>query len=82
MTDKLSLIILNLISYEQKGFIKRRRKVDCICLTSETINMFHKKYFDGNLALKISIRKAFEILDREFSLKVMHKFGFSIQIFS
>jgi hypothetical protein len=49
----------SIISTEQRGFIKGREIKDCICLTSEGINLLHR----GNLALKVDIAKAFDTLD-------------------
>jgi hypothetical protein len=64
-----------IISTHQRGFIKGRSIKDCICLTSEAINVLHKKTFGGNLALKIDIAKAFDTLDWSFLLKVVKCFG-------
>jgi hypothetical protein len=67
----------SLISKEQRGFIKSRNIKDCICLTSEAINLLDTKSFGGNVALKIDISKAFDTLDWSFLLKVLKQFGFN-----
>ncbi|CAJ2641500.1 unnamed protein product [Trifolium pratense] len=64
-------------SVQQRGFIKGRSIKDCICVTSEAINVLHKKSFGGNLAIKVDIAKAFDTLDWSFLLKVLKTFGFS-----
>ncbi|GAU40289.1 hypothetical protein TSUD_362690 [Trifolium subterraneum] len=77
LADRLALILPDIISKEQRGFIKGRQIKDCICLTSESINMLHHKSFGGNLAVKIDIAKAFDTIDWSFLLKVLKSFGFS-----
>lgn len=64
-------------SVQQRGFIKGRSIKDCICLTSEAINVLHKKSFGGNLALKVDIAKAFDTLDWSFLILVLEAFGFN-----
>jgi hypothetical protein len=76
LADRLASILPSIISCEQRGFIKGRQIKDCICLTSEAINMLHNKSFGGNLAIKIDIAKAFDTLDWHFLLKVLKSFGF------
>lgn len=64
-------------SVQQRGFIKGRSIKDCICLTSEVINVLHKKTFGRNLALKVDMAKAFDTIDWSFLLKVLKTFGFN-----
>lgn len=52
-----------IVSENHRGFIQGRQISDCICVTSESINLLDKKDFGGNLTLKINIRKAFDTLD-------------------
>jgi hypothetical protein len=63
LADRLSQIMPNLISKEQRGFIHGRNIKDCLCLASEAANLLHSKAFGGNLALKIDITKAFDTLE-------------------
>jgi hypothetical protein len=60
--DRLAQILPSIISKEQRGFVNGRNIEDCICLTSEAVNLLPKKAFGGNLALKIDISKAFDTL--------------------
>jgi hypothetical protein len=60
--DRLAQILPSIISKEQRGFVNGRNIKDCICLTSEAVNLLPKKAFGGNLALKIDISKAFDTL--------------------
>ncbi|MCH97378.1 RNA-directed DNA polymerase (Reverse transcriptase), partial [Trifolium medium] len=77
LADRLAVILPDIISKEQRGFIKGRQIKDCVCLTSEAINMLHHKSFGGNLAIKIDIAKAFDTLDWQFLIKVLQAFGFN-----
>jgi hypothetical protein len=77
IADRLTSILPEIISSNQKGFIKGRNIKDCLCLASETINILDKKSSGGNLALKIDIKKAFDTLDWKFLLKVLNCFGFN-----
>ncbi|MCH96418.1 RNA-directed DNA polymerase (Reverse transcriptase) [Trifolium medium] len=77
LADRLATIMPNIISKEQRGFIEGRNIRDCVCLTSEAINLLHKKAFGGNVAMKIDISKAFDTLEWSFLLKVLKQFGFS-----
>lgn len=78
LADRLAKIMPAITSVQQRGFIKGRSIKDCICLTSEAINLLDKKTFGGNLALKVEIAKAFDTLDWTFLLKVLKKFGFNV----
>ncbi|KAK2411057.1 hypothetical protein QL285_046381 [Trifolium repens] len=49
LADRLAKIMPTLISKELRGFIQGRNIKDCICLTSEAINLLHKKSFGGSL---------------------------------
>ncbi|GAU16832.1 hypothetical protein TSUD_367790 [Trifolium subterraneum] len=80
IADRLSSIMPAITSIQQRGFIKGRSIKDCICLTSEAINMLHNKSFGGNLAIKVDIAKAFDTLQWSFLLRVLKAFGFN-QIF-
>ena len=77
LADRLAKIMPANTSVQQRGFIKGRSIKDCICLTSEAINLLHKKSYGGNLSLKVDIAKAFDTLDWNFLLQVLRKFGFS-----
>ncbi|MCI07528.1 RNA-directed DNA polymerase (Reverse transcriptase), partial [Trifolium medium] len=49
LTDRLAQILPSIISTEQRGFIKGRQIKDCICLTSEGINLLHLKFFGDDV---------------------------------
>ena len=77
LADRLAYILPNIISTEQRGFVKGRNIRDCIALTSEAVNLLDKRSFGGNLALKIDVSKAFDTLNWEFLINVLQGFGFN-----
>jgi len=79
LADRLSKIMPQIISNEQRGFIQGRNIKDCICLASEVANILHKKAFGGNLALKIEISKAFDTLNWNLLLTILICFSFNEQ---
>jgi len=80
LADRLASILPNIISVEQKGFIKGRNIKDCMILALEAINVIDKRNFGGNIAMKIYVSKAFDTLNWVFLIYVLHCFGFN-QIF-
>lgn len=77
MADRLACITSRIISTEQRGFVRDRNISECIIIASEAINLLDKKQYGGNLALKVDISKAFDTLDWNFLIAVLHNFGFS-----
>lgn len=76
LADRLSHILPNLITKEQREFIRGGNIKDCIAITSEAINMLDRRCFGGNLAMKIDVAKAFDTLRWDFLLFVLKSFGF------
>lgn len=77
LADRLAQVAPKIISDNQCGFLRERNITDCICITSEAINIPDKKIFGGNLAIKIDIKKAFDTMDWEFLIKTLQTFGFN-----
>jgi len=75
--ERVANICMRIISPQQRGFVRDRNISDCIILASEVVNLLTKKQFDGNITMKVDIRKAFDTLDWNFLLDVLRKFGFS-----
>lgn len=48
-----------------------------MCITSEAVNLLQNRSFGGNIALKIYIKKAFDTMDWDFPIHVLHPFGFN-----
>jgi len=77
IADRLGSIAAKIISSNQKGFIPGRHIHDCIMTASEAVNLLHKKTYGGNIAMEIDIRKAFDTVNWQFLLHVLHCFGFN-----
>lgn len=82
LVDRLAMIAPNIISDNQRGFIRERHIKDYVCITSEAMNLLDKKAFGGNLAIKIDIKKAFETMDWNFLIKALRAFGFSDKFYN
>ncbi|KAK3188963.1 hypothetical protein Dsin_028524 [Dipteronia sinensis] len=77
-TDLLALVAARIVSPQLFGFIRDRHIKDCIALASDCVNVLHKSCCEGNLAMRIDIRKAFDTLDWSFISRVLQTFGFCI----
>lgn len=77
IANRLSPIISIIISMEQKGFVQGRCIKECIGLTSEVVNLMHKKSYGGNLVMKVEIKKAFNSINWLFLTQVLKQFGFN-----
>lgn len=77
LADRMGMIASKIISIQQKGFIPGRNIQDCIMTASEAVNLLHKKVYGGNIALKVDIKKAFDTINWQFLVHVLHRFGFN-----
>lgn len=59
IVERLGNIANKIVSQNQFGFIKGRHIKDCIIATLDCVNLLDKQGYDGNVALKIDIRKSF-----------------------
>lgn len=78
LTDWLD-ISLTFLLLSSLGLLKVVTFFYCIVATSECVNILDRSSFDGNIALKINIHKAFDTLRWVYLLKVLHSFGFSLK---
>ena len=77
VADRLACITSRIISVEQRGFVRDRSIVECVIIASEALNILDKRQYGGNIALKVDISKAFDTLDWNFLIMVLHNFGFN-----
>ncbi|XP_039682998.1 uncharacterized protein [Medicago truncatula] len=77
LADRLACITSRIISVEQRGFVRDRNISDCVIIASEAINSLDKRQYGGNIAIKVDISIAFDILDWNFLIDVLNNFGFS-----
>lgn len=75
IATRLATIMPQLVSREQRGFIKGRKIKDCIALACEEFNLLDYKSWCGNVALKVDIMKAFDTLNWLFLLKILKQFS-------
>ncbi|XP_039690616.1 uncharacterized protein [Medicago truncatula] len=80
LADRLASITSRIISIEQPGFVYDRNISECIIIASEAINSLEKRQYGGNIALKVDISKAFDTLDWNFLIMVLHNFGLKSNI--
>jgi len=69
-------VAARIISPNQYGFVQSRQIQNCIGIASEAIIMLSKKVKGGNMAYKVDIHKAFDILSWKFLLLVLAHSGF------
>jgi len=77
VADRLACITSRIISIEQRGFVRDHDISECVIIASEAINSLDKRQYGGSLALKVDISKAFDTLDWNILIMVLHNFGFS-----
>lgn len=63
LANRLATIVLKFISIEQHAFVKNKSIYGSISITSEVINMLDNKVFDGQLVLKLDVKKSYDIID-------------------
>ena len=59
LAKRLATICMQIISPHQHGFVLDCNISVCVIIALEVINMFPKKRFGGNVAIKVDIQKAF-----------------------
>lgn len=75
--NRMVYILPKIISKEQSSFVKGRSIMDNILLVQEFIHNLKSKNRGGNVALKLDMEKAYNRLDWQFLILVLHRFGFS-----
>lgn len=72
LANRMPLITMCIISIEQLGFIRDCNISKCVILAYEAIILIDKQQYGGNVALKVDIKKTFDILDWNFLIAVLH----------
>ncbi|KAL9680391.1 hypothetical protein QQ045_018270 [Rhodiola kirilowii] len=79
LNDRLKLVLPDLISEEQAGFVEGRNIHKTIGLAHDIVNDIENKSFGGNVVVKLDMSKAYDRLSWRFLLKMLRAFGFSEQ---
>lgn len=52
LAGRLANVAPKIISQHQRGFFRDRQIGDCICITSEAVNMLHNRSFGGKYCIE------------------------------
>ena len=82
IVDRLGIIYSKILSENQYGFMKGRNGKDAIVGAAECFTDFHNCSYEGGMAIRIDIRKAFDTIRWDFVQVVLFCFGFSAKFIS
>ncbi|KAL2934380.1 LINE-1 retrotransposable element ORF2 protein [Bienertia sinuspersici] len=74
--NRLKLVLPDLISDNQSGFIKGRQIIHNVSIIQDLVGMYNRKSTPPSCLLKIDIRKAYDSVCWEFLDEMLHAFGF------
>lgn len=74
--NRLSACLPSFISINQSAFVKGRRIADNLLLAYELVGNHHRSTISSRCALKVDLMKAFDSVDRNFLLNVLHAMNF------
>lgn len=77
LNDRLVVVLPNIISDNQSGFLKGRLISNNVLLTQELIHYLDVKTRNSNLVMKLDMLKAYDRLSWCFLEKMLRAFGFS-----
>lgn len=75
LTNRLQMVIDDLISLNQSAFLKGRQISDCSLLAHELVRDFNKP-MGSRVCMKVDLKKAFDSVNREFIYYILHCMGF------
>lgn len=77
---RLKGVLHRLISHNQNAFVPHRHIQDNLILVNEVMQLLKSKSgWDGLLAVKIDMEKAYDKVDWDFLMSIMRAFGFNSQ---
>ncbi|KAL0416027.1 UNVERIFIED_CONTAM: hypothetical protein Slati_3434600 [Sesamum latifolium] len=78
LNDRLKLILLSLIVPNQSSFVPQRQIGDNILLAQEIMQSLSANKKEWNVALKLDMAKAYDLVDWTFLEVVLLNFGFPV----
>lgn len=78
MSNRLKVVIKELISSNQHAFLEGRQIGECSMLAHELIRDFNKSH-GKRACIKVDLQKAFDCINREFVYYIMHRMNFPMQ---
>ena len=78
LTNRLKEVLDKVVSADQNAFVKGRQILDASLIANEVIE-FWLKHKEKGLICKLDIEKAYDNINWNFLMKVMHKMGFGVR---
>ncbi|XP_049353834.1 secreted RxLR effector protein 78-like [Solanum verrucosum] len=75
--ERMVVVLPNLISPTQSGFVKERNITENILLAQEIIRDINRRNKNINVVVKLDMAKAYDRVSGIFLTKVLRKFGFA-----
>ena len=75
LANRLKKILGKVVSVDQNVFVRGRQILDASLIANEVIDFWHKCKEKG-LICKLDIEKAYDSINWNFLMKVLHKMGF------
>ncbi|XP_026399624.1 uncharacterized protein LOC113295510 [Papaver somniferum] len=77
INTRMGFLMIKLISPQQVAYIKGRSIQEQIILASKLVNEMRKKRRGRNVALKLDVSQAYDLVNWNFLFQVLYKYGFS-----
>ena len=75
LANRLKKVLGKVVFVDQNAFVRGRQILDVSLITNEVIDFWHKRKEKG-LICKLDIKKAYDSINWNFLMKVLHKMGF------
>ncbi|XP_060200074.1 uncharacterized protein LOC132628293 [Lycium barbarum] len=82
LNNRLSKVLLNIISQNHSGFMNNRAMGENVLLAQEIVHEIRKPNKGGNVVIKLDMNKAYDRISWNFICAVMRKMGFSCILLS